>query len=74
MEFAIGIKDTARDLSVSMDVSPDELAEMIKNAVDEESTLDLTDTKGRRYLVPANNIAYVEFRNEAPRRIGFGQL
>ena len=34
----------------------------------------LPDTKGGKFLVPADKIAYIEFTDAEQRRVGFGNL
>jgi hypothetical protein len=36
--------------------------------------LSLVDDHGRRVLVPADRLAYVEIGEQAPRKVGFGAL
>jgi hypothetical protein len=36
--------------------------------------LTLTDEKGRRILVPADKVAYVEIGEMEARRVGFGTM
>ena len=73
MEVKIGVADSPRELVVASGQTPDEVAELVGTALaDSASTLSLTDEKGRRYLVPAARIAYVEIAPSETRRVGFG--
>jgi hypothetical protein len=36
--------------------------------------LDLVDDKGRRVVVPADRLAYVEIAASEQRRVGFGSM
>jgi formaldehyde-activating enzyme involved in methanogenesis len=36
------------------------------------ATLDLTDAKGRRIVVPSNAVGYVDIGEETKNRVGFG--
>ena len=76
MEIKIGIRDTSRELVFESGSSPDEVQKKIAKALTAaqagDGLLDLSDEKGRRYLVPAANLAYVEIGQPAAHRIGFG--
>ena len=72
MEVKIGIAESARELVVSSDQTPDEVQALVDDALkDADGLLRLVDDKGRRYLVRAAQIAYVEIA-PAERRVGFG--
>lgn len=73
MEVKIGIAESQRELVVSSDQSADEVQALVDSALDAgtDGLLRLTDEKGRRYLVRAAQIAYVEIAPEDARRVGF---
>ena len=72
MEVKIGIAESARELVVSSDQTADEVsAARRRRAGGGDGLLRLVDDKGRRYVVRANQIAYVEIA-PAERRVGFG--
>ena len=72
MEVKIGIAESARELVVSSDQTPDEVQALVDDALKVEGgLLRLVDDKGRRYLVRAAQIAYVEIAPEDVRRVGF---
>lgn len=70
MDIRIGIKDTAREISFESSQTRDEVERLVSDAL-EGSVLKIDDSKGRRYLVPATQIAYVEIGDETGRKIGF---
>ena len=73
MEVKIGVADSPRELVVSSGQSPEEVAELVDGALSGSSgVLSLEDDKGRRYLIPATRIAYVEIAPSEVRRVGFG--
>ena len=43
-------------------------------AVADDGLLSLTDERGRKVLVPASRIAYLEIGQEHVRRVGFGAV
>ncbi|WP_158885398.1 DUF3107 domain-containing protein [Amycolatopsis anabasis] len=72
MEVKIGIKDTPRELVVSSGQSTDEVEALVAEALKStDGLLRLTDDKGRKFLVPADRIAYVEVAPSDVRKVGF---
>lgn len=70
MEIRIGVQNVSRELVVETDLTPDAVAKLVADAVG-GSTLDITDTKGRRVVVPSGSIGYVEIGEENKRFVGF---
>ena len=72
MEVKIGIAESARELVVSSDQTPDEVSKLVDDALTSgDGLLRLVDEKGRRFLVRADQIAYVEIAPEDVRKVGF---
>lgn len=74
MEVKIGVRDVAGQVVLESDLSPDEVATDVRNAVANGTVLELTDDKGRVVLVPGPLIGYVEIGAQTERRVGFGTL
>jgi hypothetical protein len=80
MEITIGIKNVARELSLEISEDGDAVVASINEALAKAAggadgaVLDLTDTKGRRVVVPVAALGYVEIGADEPRRVGFGTL
>jgi hypothetical protein len=73
VEVKIGITDSPRELVFSSAQTSDEVEELVTAALREGSSLlSLTDERGRRYLIHAARIAYVEIGVADARRVGFG--
>lgn len=79
MEVKIGVTDSARELSFTSAQTPDEVEELVADALSKgaegaggSGVLALTDDKGRRFLVQTAKIAYVEIGIADSRRVGFG--
>ncbi|QUR66669.1 DUF3107 domain-containing protein [Mycobacterium spongiae] len=73
MEVKIGITDNPRELVFSSEQTPDEVEELVRDALrDDSGLLTLTDERGRRYLIHAAKVAYVEIGAADSRRVGFG--
>jgi hypothetical protein len=72
VEVKIGIKDTPRELVVSSGQSPDEVEKLVADAMNSSDGLfRLADDKGRKFIIPADRIAYVEIAPMDVRRVGF---
>jgi Protein of unknown function (DUF3107) len=75
VEVKVGVKGAARELAIESTLSPEELAALVKAAVaDATGLFVLTDEKGRKIIVPADKLAYVEIGEPNERRVGFGAI
>ena len=75
MEVKIGVQHVARELVLESTQSPQEVEKAIADALKADlGVLTLTDDKGRRVLVPADKLAYVEIADAEQRRVGFAAL
>ncbi|MDT5136148.1 MAG: hypothetical protein QOG19_3028 [Mycobacterium sp.] len=73
MEVKIGITDSPRELVFSSAQTPTEVEELVDAALrDGSGLLSLNDERGRRFLISAARIAYVEIGVADARRVGFG--
>ncbi|CAN5644441.1 DUF3107 domain-containing protein [soil metagenome] len=73
MEVKIGVTDSPRELIFNSTQTPDALEKLVAAALAKGAELlSLTDDKGRRFLVQAARIAYVEIGAADSRRVGFG--
>lgn len=71
VEVKIGIQNVAREIVIEATGSEAEIESAIQTALDGGS-LVLTDDKGRRVMVPANAVGYVEVGEPSRGRVGFG--
>ena len=75
MEVKIGVQFAPRELTLESAQSPDEIAQAVSEALRADlGVLTLVDEKGRRVLVPADKLAYVEIAETEQRRVGFAAL
>lgn len=73
MEVKIGVQFAPRELVLESTQSQDEVEQAVAEALGGRSgLLSLLDEKGRRVVVPADKIAYVEIAESELRRVGFG--
>lgn len=71
MEIKIGIQHAPRELVIESAESLEEVEKAVEAAVSAAGVLVLTDTKGRRVIVPAANLAYVEIGGGVSGKLGF---
>lgn len=74
MEVKIGVQHAARELSLEIGLSADEVVSLVSEAISKDGVLTLTDERGRQVLVPAAKLAYVEIGEPETRFVGFGAL
>ncbi|HWD77655.1 MAG TPA: DUF3107 domain-containing protein [Kribbella sp.] len=75
MEVKIGVQHANRELVLESDQTPDEVYQAVAAALDGKTQLlQLTDDKGRRVIVPADRLAYVEIGEVSTRKVGFGAI
>ena len=73
MEVKIGIQNVTRELVVETTTTYEEVEAALAAAVKAEAGIFiLQDDKGRRVMVPAVAIAYIEYSGSESRRVGFG--
>ena len=74
MEIKIGIQHSAREVSLESNESGETIESAVKNALEKGGVLELVDEKGRKVIIPADKVAYVEIGEPASRRVGFGAI
>jgi hypothetical protein len=72
VEVKIGVLHTAREIVLDSLQTPDEIEKLVSEALKSvDGQLKLTDDRGRKVIVPANLIAYVDIAQADARRVGF---
>lgn len=71
MEVKIGVQNAVRELVVETDQPADQVEKLVAEAVSTEGMLTLSDTKGRKVIVPAAKLAYVEIGHGTLGQVGF---
>jgi hypothetical protein len=75
VEVKIGVQDVARELVLESAQSPEEVEKAVAEALRADlGVLALSDEKGRRVIVPADKLAYIEIAETEQRRVGFAAL
>jgi len=73
LEVRIGVQHATRELVIESTESSDTIIEAVSAALSGTSeVLTLEDERGRRVVVPADKLAYVEIGEPESRRVGFG--
>jgi len=73
VEVKIGITDSPRELVFTSAQTPAEVEKLVAAALAKGSeVLSLSDEKGRRFVINAAKVAYVEIGVADSRRVGFG--
>ena len=72
MEVKIGVQNANRELVLDSGQSTDDVEKAVSQALSGDgSVLVLTDTKGRKILVPTDKLAYVEIGSSTSGQVGF---
>lgn len=71
MEVKIGVQHSPRELVLESGQSQQEVEEAVTKAIAGDGVLQLLDEKGRRVIVPAEKLAYVEIAEQSHRPLGF---
>ncbi|MBB1483346.1 DUF3107 domain-containing protein [Tessaracoccus sp. MC1865] len=74
MEIKIGITDVAREVSIETTSSSDEIVQQLREAMENSGLLELTDVKGRRVVIPASRVGYIDIGSASTRTVGFGAV
>lgn len=76
MEVKIGVQQAPREIVFESKQSPDEVESVVSAALAEGGSkmISLADEHGRRILVPAERVAYVEIGEHTGRKVGFGTI
>ncbi|MEZ5115122.1 MAG: DUF3107 domain-containing protein [Candidatus Nanopelagicales bacterium] len=72
MEVKIGVQQVSREISFVSAQTPEDVGAAVAAALEDGGLLTLDDEKGRRVIVPADKIAYVELGTPSSRPVGFG--
>lgn len=72
MDIRIGIVNTARELSFESSQTAEEIEKTVATALESDARyFKLTDERGRVYIVPTAQFAYLEVGSAESRRVGF---
>ncbi|PZG07165.1 DUF3107 domain-containing protein [Nonomuraea aridisoli] len=73
MEVKIGVRSVHRELVVETDLSAEQVEDQLREALAvDRGVFALTDTKGRRVVVPVASLGFIEIGEDEARPVGFG--
>lgn len=72
MEVKIGVQNVTRELTIDTDQPGEDIeATVAKALTGDEPVITLTDTKGRKVIVPVAKLAYIELGSPTIGQVGF---
>jgi hypothetical protein len=72
VEVKIGVQHAHRELVLESAQTPADVVDAVTKALaDSSGILELVDEKGKRVIVPAGKLAYVEIADTTSRPVGF---
>ncbi|MDT3767308.1 DUF3107 domain-containing protein [Gleimia hominis] len=77
MKLTIGVAGIARDISLSVDITSEDLRERVNTALAQDATtgtpgvLTLRDTQDREVIIPADKLGYVLLDEDKTNPVGF---
>ncbi|QPP06709.1 DUF3107 domain-containing protein [Streptomyces bathyalis] len=76
MEVKIGVQHAPREIVFESKQTPEEIESAVSAALADSGSnmLNLADEHGRKILVPADRVAYVEIGEHSGRKVGFGTI
>lgn len=74
MEITIGVQHVARELVLETDQTSEQVTKDVLKALEVGAPLNLTDARGRRVIVPATVLGYIEIGGDETRKVGFHNI
>lgn len=74
MEVRIGISDVSREVTLRTETSADDVVKNLGKAIADNTLFEITDAQGRRVIVPASKVAYLDLGSTDVRAVGFGAV
>lgn len=71
MEVKIGVTHVTRELTIDTELDAKAIEEQVRTALADGGVLSLTDSRGRRVVVPAERLAYVDVTAGTIGPVGF---
>ena len=72
MEIKVGIQHVNREIVVDTTESAAAVEQAYTEAAASGGLFTLKDQRGRKVIIQANSISYVDIGDESARRVGFG--
>jgi hypothetical protein len=75
VEVKIGVQHAPREIVLESGQSAEEVERAVSEALTGKSALlSLTDEHGRKVLIPADRLAYIDIGEPTVRKVGFSAL
>jgi hypothetical protein len=74
VDIKVGIQHVTREVVVDSADTANDVEKAFTEALSGDGFLRLNDAHGRKVLIPADKIAYIDIGEENARRVGFGTL
>jgi len=74
VEIKVGIQRVAREIVVETTQSAADVEKAFADALKHAGLLTLTDDRGRKVLIQAASIGYLDIGEENARHVGFGSV
>ncbi|MEX2983481.1 DUF3107 domain-containing protein [Streptomyces sp. C36] len=75
MEVKIGVQQAPREIVLESGLTAEEVERAVSEALSGTTQLlTLVDDRGRKVMVPADRLAYVEIGEPTVRKVGFGAM
>lgn len=71
MEVKIGVQNVNRELVIDTALDAEEVQDAVAKSIADGGVLALADARGRRLLVPAEKLAYVDITTSVAGQVGF---
>lgn len=72
MEVKIGVQHASRELVIDSELSSEDVEAAVSKAMSsDDGVLVLADSKGRKVIVPADKLGYVEVGSPTVGQVGF---
>lgn len=72
MNITIGLQNVARELTVEVAESAEDVSARLQEAIASAGVLKLSDVQGRLIIVPAGALGYAIVDDKPVGRVGFG--
>lgn len=72
MEIKVGIQHINREIVFESTETAKAVEDSLVKALKDGTLFTVTDERGRKLIIPASSIGYVDLGEEATRRVGFG--
>ncbi|MCD4549088.1 MULTISPECIES: DUF3107 domain-containing protein [unclassified Schaalia] len=71
MNITVGLRAVPREITLDVDMTHDDLFHAVDAALQSGVSLRLSDTRGEKFLFPAQSIGYVQVAAQQKHRVGF---